>query len=78
MDTILKTPEQVLCNQDEELATEKEKKDDPSKDNHHLYFIAKGKCKVTIRDKFNDRYEEYVARILDQGMHFGVSIYLHI
>jgi hypothetical protein len=38
-----------------------------------MYFIAKGKCEVKIRDKFNDRYEEKVARILSAGDHFGVS-----
>ena len=71
MDTILKTPEQVMCSQDEELVSEEVRKEFPNKDNHHLYFIAKGKCLVTVKDKFKDRYEEYQARILAQGDHFG-------
>ena len=60
-----------MCSQDEELVSEQEKKENPSVDNHHLYFIAKGKCKVTVKDKFKDRYEEFEARILNQGDHFG-------
>lgn len=60
---MLKTPEYIFCHQDE-LRTEK---------NDFMYFIAKGKCEVRIRDKFNDRYEEKVARILTVGDHFGVS-----
>jgi len=61
MDTVLKTPETVLCKQDEEL----------TKENDEIYFIAKGKCKVSIRDKFSDRFEEKIVRVLDPGMHFG-------
>ena len=64
METILKRPEEILCQQDEELKTEDQKKTSPQKDNDNIYFIAKGKCKVTIKDKFNDRYEEYQVRIL--------------
>ena len=59
METILKRPEEILCAQDEELTTEAQKKEKPADDNDYIYFIAKGKCKVTIKDKFNDRYEEY-------------------
>ncbi len=47
METVLQTPEAILCAQDEELDAE----------NDVIYFISKGKCKVTVRDKFNDRYE---------------------
>ena len=48
MDTVLNTPEFVLCKQDEEITPE----------NDEIYFIAKGKCKVLVRDKFTDRFEE--------------------
>jgi len=34
MDTMLKTPESILCTQDEEL----------TKTNDEIYFISKGKC----------------------------------
>jgi len=70
METILMTPESILCQQDEELSPE----------NDFIYFISKGKCKVTIKDKFTDRYEEKEVRILEPGMHFGVShklIFIH-
>lgn len=61
MDTMLKTPESILCTQDEELKRE----------NDEIYFIAKGKCSVKIRDKFKDRFEEQQVRILEPGDHFG-------
>ena len=61
MDTMLKTPESILCTQDEELKRE----------NDEIYFIAKGKCSVKIRDKFKDRFEEMQVRILEPGDHFG-------
>jgi hypothetical protein len=51
---MLKTPEYIFCHQDE-LRTD---------ENDFMYFIAKGKCEVKIKDKFNDRYEYKVARIL--------------
>jgi len=60
---MLKTPESTLCAQDEEL----------SKENDEIYFIAKGKCKVIVKDKFEDRFEEKVVRVLEPGDHFGVS-----
>jgi mannose-6-phosphate isomerase-like protein (cupin superfamily) len=63
MDTMLKTPESILCTQDEEL----------TKETDELYFIAKGKCKVTVKDKFEDRFEEKLVRVLEPGDHFGVS-----
>ena len=68
MDTMLKTPESTLCAQDEEL----------SKENDEIYFIAKGKCKVIVKDKFEDRFEEKVVRVLEPGDHFGVSLNLII
>ena len=62
MDTILKTPESVLCVQYEEL----------NKENDQLYFIAKGKCRVEIKDKFIERQETFlIPKILEQGDHFG-------
>ena len=42
METMLQTPESHLCNQDDEL----------NPDNDEIYFIAKGKCDVFVRDKF--------------------------
>ena len=68
METILKTPESVFCQQYDEL----------NKDNDFLFFIAKGKCKVWIKDKFKDRYEDKMVRILESGMHFGVSNTFHL
>ena len=38
-----------------------------------MYFIAKGSCLVQVRDKFNDRYENFTARTIEEGSHFGVS-----
>ena len=61
MDTVLNTPEYVLCKQDEEISPE----------NDEIYFIAKGKCKVLVRDKFTDRFEEKLVRTLEAGAHFG-------
>jgi hypothetical protein len=63
MQTMLKTPEFIFCQQDEVRTDE----------NDFLYFIAKGKCEVRVKDKFHDRYEEKVARVLQSGDHFGVS-----
>jgi CRP-like cAMP-binding protein len=61
MDTMLHTPEFFICHQDEELITS----------NDDIYFIAKGKCNVLIRDKFGDRQEQKMIRVLEPGMHFG-------
>lgn len=61
MDTMLKTPESILCQQDDEVTPE----------NDEFYFIAKGRCKAMIKDKFNDRFEEIKVRDLEPGMHFG-------
>jgi len=55
METMLQTPESHLCNQDDEL----------NPDNDEIYFIAKGKCDVFVRDKFKDRFEEKKVRTLD-------------
>jgi len=61
MDTVLNTPEYVLCSQDEEITTE----------NDEMFFIARGKCKVIVRDKFTDRFEDKNIRTLESGSHFG-------
>ena len=61
METVLKTPETYLCNQDEAITAS----------NDFIYFIAKGKCDVIIKDKFQDRFEEKVVRTLEPGQHFG-------
>lgn len=37
-----------------------------------MYFIAKGKCRVEIKDKFIERSETYlIPKILEPGDHFG-------
>ena len=54
METVLKMPEEYLCTQNEELATAEQKRNQ-ERDNDHVYFIAKGKCQVTIKDTFKDR-----------------------
>lgn len=61
MDTVLNTPEFVLCKQDDPITAEHD----------DIYFIAKGKCKVLVRDKFTDRFEEKQVRTLEAGSHFG-------
>jgi hypothetical protein len=61
MDTILKTPESILCKQNEEV----------TKENNDIYFIAKGKCNVSVKDKFSKRSEEKIVKILEPGSHFG-------
>lgn len=61
METVLNTPEYVLCKQDDPITP----------DNDDLYFIAKGRCKVMIKDKFRDRFEEKQVRMLEAGAHFG-------
>lgn len=63
MDTILKTPEMVICAQGVDVSA------DPEED--AMYFIAKGTCKVMVKDKFTDRSETHDARIIDEGCHFG-------
>lgn len=55
MDTMLKNPEDEICQQDEEL----------TEANDNIYFIAKGRCSVLIKDKFaNERYETAEVNIL--------------
>mmetsp|Transcript_4558 Transcript_4558/g.6900 ORF Transcript_4558/g.6900 Transcript_4558/m.6900 type:complete len:206 (+) Transcript_4558:1529-2146(+) len=61
METDLKTPEQKLVEQDASVEAAID----------HMFFIAKGKCKVIIRDKFEDRYEEKLVNQLGPGDHFG-------
>ena len=61
MDTMLQTPEYVLVKQDEPLTAE----------NDEVYFIAKGRCQVFVKDKFRDRWEDKMVRILNPGDHFG-------
>ena len=63
MDTILKTPEMVICEQGAEVSK------NPEQDG--MYFIAKGTCKVVVQDKFNHRQESHQVRIIDEGCHFG-------
>ena len=58
---MLKTPESILCQQD----------DEPTPENDEIYFIAKGKCDVIVKDKFQDRFEFKKVRTLDQCSHFG-------
>jgi CRP-like cAMP-binding protein len=63
MDTILKTPEMVICEQGAEVSK------NPEQDG--MYFIAKGTCKVVVHDKFSQRQESHQVRIIDEGCHFG-------
>ena len=63
MDTVLRTPEEVICEQDADPTLKPE--DDA------MYFIAKGSCKVTVADKFTDRFESRTSRIIEKGGHFG-------
>lgn len=42
---------------------------DPSKD--AMFFISKGSCLVSVRDKFNDRFESKTVRIIEEGSQFG-------
>ena len=61
MDTILKSPESILCTQHEEI----------TKENDEIYFIAKGKCRVLVKEKFTERTEEMKVAELNPGSHFG-------
>jgi CRP-like cAMP-binding protein len=48
------------------------KQDEPlTPENDMLYFIAKGRCQVWVNDKFQDRWEDKMVRILNPGDHFG-------
>ena len=63
MQALLKTPGEIVCEQDEDV------EHDPSRD--AMYFISKGSCKVQVRDKFHDRFENKTVRILEEGSQFG-------
>ena len=63
METVLKTPEQKLVEQGMEFQ--------PNSPEDNMFFIAKGKCTVRIKDKFEDRYEEKIVNVLGPGDHFG-------
>ena len=69
METMLKIPESPLCVQDEEITPE----------NDAMFFIAKGKCSVFVKDKFqNERQESKLVRVLNPGSHFGeLSLLYH-
>lgn len=62
METILQTPESELCAQDHKNAKISEDK---------IYFIAKGKCEVKVKDRFEDRIEAASVGFLTTGQHFG-------
>ena len=51
MDILLKAPEFKLVEQGVIP--------DPKKDNDMMFFLAKGKCRVVIRDKFEERFEDW-------------------
>jgi CRP-like cAMP-binding protein len=60
---ILDKPESKLC-------TQEEKNKDPFKDK--IFFLAKGKCEVTIQDRFeNNRILVKNVRTLIPGDNFG-------
>lgn len=61
MDTMLKSPESILITQ----------YDPVEKDNVELFLIAKGKCRIEVRDKFVERSETFHVRTLESGDHFG-------
>ena len=61
METLLKIPEAPLCIQEEEIT--------PAND--AMFFIAKGKCSVFVKDVINERNEKHLVRILEPGSHFG-------
>ena len=61
---MLKAPEFKLTVQDT--------KPDPKKPNDtKMFFLAKGKCNVIIRDKFDERFEQWRGEKLRQNDHFG-------
>lgn len=61
METLLKTPEDIMVKQNIK----------PSDDECLLYLIAKGRCQVYVADKFKERSEEKIVRELQPGDHFG-------
>ena len=63
METILYSSESKLIKQGEQ-PTQHDKND-------VMFFLARGKCKVTIRDKFQTGYESYKVKNIVEGMNFG-------
>ena len=61
METLLKTPEDILVKQNQKLTDEE----------CLFYLIAKGRCLVIVQDKFKERNEEKIVRVLEPGDHFG-------
>lgn len=61
MEVMLRSPESIIINQGDQVEAEE----------CELYLIAKGKCTVTVRDKFDDRYQTKVVRQLPENSHFG-------
>ena len=59
----LKMPEHAFITQDEEVTDE----------NGYMFFIVKGDCSVTVKDKIGEAVEEGDPKILGAGDHFGVS-----
>lgn len=69
METLLQTPESELCVQD--FKNERI-------NNDKIFFIAKGKCEVKVKDRFEDRIEACSAGFLGPGSHFGeISMIFH-
>ena len=58
METHLQTPESELCSQDHQNAKLSDDK---------IYFIAKGKCEVKVKDRFEDRIEAASVGVLQAG-----------
>lgn len=61
MEVVLKSPESIIIEQNDEVEF----------DDAEIYLIAKGKCEVRIKDKFDDRYSEKLVRDLAEDEHFG-------
>ena len=36
-----------------------------------MYLIAKGRCQVEVTDRFKERWEDKIVRMLQPGDHFG-------
>jgi|TARA_B110001450_G_C17352267_1_gene372076 CRP-like cAMP-binding protein len=61
METLLKTPEEELVKQNKK----------PTDEDCLFYLIAKGRCQVMVTDKFKERSEDKIVRVLQPGDHFG-------
>lgn len=61
METLLRNPEDILVKQNVK----------PIDEECLFYLIAKGKCIVKVQDKFKERWEEKIVRVLQPGDHFG-------